>query len=174
MTVAKNRFPEGWNCWDWGPGQTEISQTNLNKNHIKISKSTGQDRSGRVYDTVTYCLWQTQTVCDRHIMSVTDSDRRWQKQTACDRKRLSVIDTDCLWRAKTICDRHRLFKTDTDCLWQTQTGCDLSNSLWKKKTLCKRQKLLVTDKDCLWQKKTVSDKLRLYVTDHCNFNGWWL
>ena len=57
------------------------------------------------------CLWQTQTVCYRHRLSMTDTDCLWQKQTVCDRNRLSVTDTDCLWQTQSVCESVQHFKT---------------------------------------------------------------
>ena len=90
--------------------------------------------------SATDCMWQTQTVYDRHRLSKTD------------RKRLSMEDTNCQWQTQTVCDGHRLSVTDTDCLYQTQTVCD-------------RHCLSVTDTDCLWQTQTVCDRHWLCVAD---------
>ena len=86
----------------------------------------------------TDCLRQPHTVCNRHILSLTDKQILWQTATICDSHRLSVTETDCLWQTQTVCDRFRLSVTDTDCLWQTHTVCD-------------KHRLSVTDRNCLSQ-----------------------
>ena len=105
----------------------------------------------------------TQIICDRHVLSVKDTDRSWQTETKTfgDRQRLSVTNTDYLLLNQTVCARHRPFVTDTERSWLTQTDCcrhkhlvrDI-DSLWRAHNLCGRQRLLVTDADCLLQTRT--------------------
>ena len=113
-------------------------------------------------------MWQTQTVCDRHRLSVTDADCLWETQTVFDRHRISLIYTACLWPTQTVSNWkknwHKLCVTNTNYRRQTQTICNghkLSVTdpkfLWLTKAVCDRQK-------CLWHTTTVYDEHILRCT----------
>ena len=105
-----------------------------NKLSLTGTKCMGQTLSvtKKTSGTDTDCLCQTHTVCNRHLLSLTDKDFRWQTKTICagnrlffDRHILFVTDTYCLWQIKLLMtyrdclSRHRRSVTDTDYLWQT-------------------------------------------------------
>ena len=112
------------------------------------------------------CLGKTQTVCDRHILSLSLPDKGfpWQTTTLCDRHRLSVTETDCLYQTLIVCDRQRLYVTDTaESLMDFRKIWIYSEILSPLRTL--RHRLSVTDTYCMWQTQTVCDIHRLSVTD---------
>ena len=130
--------------------------------------------------TKTNCLGKTLTVCDRHIMSLTNIFFLWPTKIFCDGLQLSVAAKDYFWRKKKIvCDRHILSVTDTEWLCQTQEVCDrpiifcdryvLSGTdiffFMTYKDFLGQQPLSVKDLGYLWQKKTDRHKLLVKDTD---------
>ena len=52
------------------------------------------------------CLWQTQIVCNRNRLPVTDLDFLWQTMIVCHRHTLPVADRSRLWQTHVVGDRH--------------------------------------------------------------------
>ena len=100
------------------------------------------------------CWIQTQTVCDRHRLCVTEIHYLWQKQTVCDRQRLSLTDRDCLWRTQIVCEGHKLSVTKTNFLWLTKTVCDGHRLSLTDTDYPDWHRLFMTDTDCLCQAQT--------------------
>ena len=100
----------------------------------------------------TECMLQTQTVIDRHRLSVTETECLWQTQTVVYRHRLSFTDTDCRLQTQTVCSSYIQSVSVTDSLCQTQTVCDRHRLSVIDTNSFDRQRLSVRETDFMCQK----------------------